>query len=112
MTIALSLAFGVLLGLLCGGGSILAVPALDYAVGLDMRQAIPVSLIVIGSTSALGAVPRIRARQVQWRLAATVVSLIAGHLGARADTDRLQRWFAYLVFAVAAFVPIDTTSLR
>ncbi len=72
-TIALALAFGavigVLLGLLGGGGSILAVPALVYAVGMDIRQAIPVSLIVIGIASAVGAAPKIRAGHVQWRLA-------------------------------------------
>ena len=74
MTITLALLFGaiigVLLGLLGGGGSILAVPALVYAVGLDMDQAIPVSLIVIGVASAVGALPKIRAGHVQWRLAA------------------------------------------
>ncbi|GAA2799026.1 sulfite exporter TauE/SafE family protein [Mycolicibacterium pallens] len=74
MTIALALLFGtiigVLLGLLGGGGSILAVPALVYAVGLDMAQAIPVSLLVIGIASAVGALPKVRARHVEWRLAA------------------------------------------
>ena len=36
-------------GLLGGGGSILAVPALVYALGLGVELAIPISLIVIGS---------------------------------------------------------------
>ena len=257
MTITFALLFGaligVLLGLLGGGGSILAVPALVYAVGLDMRQAIPVSLLVIGIASAVGAAPKVRAGHVQWRLAgvfaaagipatfagaalgshlsqsvllisfaavmvlagvrmltddgptgtaceihdggidwrrcaprsipagvvvgfltgllgvgggfliipalvlmlgvemsvaigtslliivansaagflshlqglsidwavvgafaatATVASLIAGYLGTRMDTDRLQRWFAYLVFAVAAFVLVATIWLQ
>lgn len=74
MTITLSLLFGavigVLLGLLGGGGSILAVPVLVYALGLDVAQAIPVSLIVIAVASAVGALPKVRANQVQWRLAA------------------------------------------
>lgn len=73
MTIAFALLLGaligVLLGLLGGGGSILAVPALIYVVGLDMRQAIPVSLLVIGIASAVGAIPKVRASHVQWRLA-------------------------------------------
>ncbi|MCX2933221.1 sulfite exporter TauE/SafE family protein [Mycobacterium sp. CVI_P3] len=256
MTIAISLVFGaligVLLGLLGGGGSILAVPALVYAVGLDMGQAIPVSLIVIGAASAVGALPKVRAGQVEWRLAtvfavagipatfagsaigshlpqsalllgfatvmvfagirmlreggptgiacdtvggidwrrcaprsipaglavglltglfgvgggfliipalvlmlgvempiavgtslliivansaagvvshlhrlhidwgvaagfagtAIVASLVAGHLGTRLDTNRLRRWFAVLVFAVAAFIVVDTLWLR
>ena len=59
MTIALALALGAvigaLLGLLGGGGSILAVPALVYVLGLGVEQAIPISLIVIGIASAAGA---------------------------------------------------------
>ena len=71
-TIALTLGavIGVLLGLLGGGGSILAVPALVYVLGLGIEQAIPMSLIVVGTASAVGALPKIRVRQVQWRLAA------------------------------------------
>lgn len=61
---------GVLLGLLGGGGSILAVPALVYGMGLSMEQSIPVSLIVVGAASAVGALPKVRAGQVQWRMAA------------------------------------------
>jgi uncharacterized protein len=74
MTIGIALALGavigVMLGLLGGGGSILAVPALVYVLGLDIGQAIPISLIVIGIASAVGAVPKVLAHQVQWRLAA------------------------------------------
>ncbi|GAS96938.1 permease [Mycolicibacterium canariasense] len=74
MNIALALALGavigVLLGLLGGGGSILAVPALVYVLGLGIEQAIPMSLIVVGTASAVGVLPKIRAGQVQWRLAA------------------------------------------
>lgn len=74
MTIALGLAFGsivgVLLGLLGGGGSILAVPVLVYALGLPLEEAIPTSLLVIGIASVAGAIPKIRARLVEWRLAA------------------------------------------
>ncbi|MBI3227987.1 MAG: sulfite exporter TauE/SafE family protein [Mycolicibacterium cosmeticum] len=68
--VGLGAVIGVLLGLLGGGGSILAVPALVYVLGLGIDQAIPMSLIVIGSASAVGALPRVRAGQVQWRLAA------------------------------------------
>ena len=34
-------------------------------------------------------------------------ALAAGRLGARLSTDKLQRWFAYLVFVVAAFVIVQ-----
>ena len=68
--LALGAVIGVLLGLLGGGGSILAVPALVYVLGLSFAQAIPLSLIVVGLASAVGALPKIRHGQVQWRLVA------------------------------------------
>jgi uncharacterized membrane protein YfcA len=68
--IALGAVIGVLLGLLGGGGSILAVPALVYGVGTPLAAAIPMSLLVVGVSSATAVLPRLRARQVQWRIAA------------------------------------------
>jgi uncharacterized membrane protein YfcA len=79
MTVTLALilgaVIGVLLGLLGGGGSILAVPALVYAIGLDLMQAIPISLIVVGIAAAFGAAPKVAANQVQWRLAAIFAAI-------------------------------------
>jgi len=69
ITLALGAVIGVLLGLLGGGGSILAVPVLVYVLGFGFAQAIPISLIVIGSASAVGALPKVRSHQVEWRLA-------------------------------------------
>ncbi|WP_029114504.1 sulfite exporter TauE/SafE family protein [Mycobacterium sp. URHB0044] len=76
LALALGAVIGILLGMLGGGGSILAVPALVYVLGLGIEQAIPMSLIVVGVASAVGALPKILARQVQWRLAA--VFAVAG----------------------------------
>ncbi|MGB2718415.1 MAG: sulfite exporter TauE/SafE family protein, partial [Rhodococcus sp. (in: high G+C Gram-positive bacteria)] len=51
MTLTLALGFGVvigiLLGLLGGGGSILAVPVLVFALGMSPTEAVAVSLIVV-----------------------------------------------------------------
>ncbi|PRC46910.1 permease, partial [Mycobacterium sp. ITM-2017-0098] len=77
MTLVISLiagaVIGTLLGLLGGGGSILAVPVLVYVIQLDVTQAIPISLIVVAAASAVAAVPKLRAGHVQWRLAAIFV---------------------------------------
>ena len=67
VVLALGLVIGALLGLLGGGGSILAVPALVYGVGLPLAEAVPTSLLVVGISSAAAVLPRLR--QVQWRLA-------------------------------------------
>ncbi|TFD20284.1 sulfite exporter TauE/SafE family protein [Cryobacterium sp. TMS1-13-1] len=62
---------GALLGLVGGGGSILAVPALVYGVGLPLEEAIPTSLIVVGAASAVAVLPRLRTG-VNWRLAGII----------------------------------------
>ena len=65
---AFGLIVGALLGLVGGGGSILAVPALVYGVGLPLAAAIPTSLVVVGASSAVAVLPRLRSG-VNWRLA-------------------------------------------
>ena len=68
VAMVLGLVIGALLGLLGGGGSILAVPALIYGVGQPLAAAVPTALLVVGISSAAAVLPRLP--QVQWRLAA------------------------------------------
>lgn len=67
LTVALAVLVGVALGLLGGGGSILTVPLLAYVAGMDAKQAIATSLLVVGTTSAVAAISHARAERVQWR---------------------------------------------
>lgn len=67
LTIGLAVFVGVSLGLLGGGGSILTVPLLTYVAGMEPAAAIATSLLVVGVTSAVGAVPHARAGRVRWR---------------------------------------------
>lgn len=67
LAIGLAVFVGVALGLLGGGGSILTVPLLAYVAGMDAKQAIATSLLVVGVTSAIGAISHARAGRVQWR---------------------------------------------
>ncbi len=69
LTVALAVAVGISLGLLGGGGSILTVPLLAYVAGMDAKHAIATSLLVVGVTSAVGAISHARAGRVQWRTA-------------------------------------------
>lgn len=57
---------GLSLGLTGGGGSILAVPLLIYGLGMDVRTAVAVSLVVVGLTALFGAVLQARSGQVLW----------------------------------------------
>ena len=67
LTVGLAVFVGIALGLLGGGGSILTVPLLAYVAGMDAKQAIATSLLVVGVTSAVGAISHARAGRVQWR---------------------------------------------
>ena len=70
LTIALAVFVGISLGLLGGGGSILTVPLLAYVAGMDAKPAIATSLLVVGVTSAVGAITHARAGRVRWKVAA------------------------------------------
>ncbi|MGZ4594493.1 MAG: sulfite exporter TauE/SafE family protein [Actinomycetes bacterium] len=101
------LLIGVLLGLLGAGGSILAVPALVYGAGQPLSSAIPTSLLVVGVSAAAAVVPRIKARQVQWRIAAVVggsgvAAAFAGTAVNRALNPRVVLLGFALLMVVAA----------
>ncbi len=61
---------GVSLGLLGGGGSILAVPVLVYGAGLPAKEAIATSLVVVGVTALFALIPHARRGNVDWRTGA------------------------------------------
>ncbi|MEO8701459.1 MAG: sulfite exporter TauE/SafE family protein [Kofleriaceae bacterium] len=101
----LSIAIGLSLGLLGGGGSILTVPVLHYILGLEAHEAIATSLIVVGLTSAVAMIPYARAHDVRWRVglvfgAASMSAAFAGaRLGAAIPGALLIGGFAALMIA-------------
>ena len=109
---------GLLTGLFGVGGGFLIIPALVLMLGLQMPVAVGTSLVIIVANSAAGLISHLSGASIDWAITAAfagtavVGSLIAGHFGTKVDTDRLQRWFAHLVFVVAAYVLVDTIFLR
>ena len=87
--IGLGALIGILLGLLGGGGSILAVPALVHGAGLTLAAAVPTSLLVVGISSATALLPRLRTGLVRWRIAAIVGGTGATAAFAGAAVNRL-----------------------
>src|SRR5687768_209221 len=55
LAVPFGLALGVLLGVLGGGGSILAVPVLVYVLGEPVQTATTESLLVVGAAALVGA---------------------------------------------------------
>lgn len=67
---------GLSMGALGGGGSILAVPVLVYALYLDPQSATTASLVIVGVTAIAASLSHARAGRVDWRAA-----LVFGALG-------------------------------
>ncbi len=88
LTLPLGLLVGLALGALGGGGSILAVPALVYVVGLGAKEAVTTSLVIVGVAAIGGMVGHWRAGRV--RVAAGLWFSLAGVAGSLLGT-RLNR---------------------
>jgi len=73
--IVLTALMGVSLGLLGGGGSILAVPILVYLFNQDAQAAITLSLVLVGGTALLASLLQSRGTNVDWRGGALFVAL-------------------------------------
>lgn len=108
LTVSLAVFVGIALGLLGGGGSILTVPLLAYVAGMDAKQAIATSLLVVGVTSAVGAVSHARAGRVQWRTG--LIFGVAGMAGAYAG-GRLARFIPGTVLLIGFAVIMIATAI-
>lgn len=107
LAVALGLVIGLSLGALGGGGSILTVPALVYAVGESAQTATTGSLVIVGITAAVAAVGHARGGRVRWGAgfafgAAGVPAAVLGtSLNAHVSPDVLLVCFAVLMVVAA-----------
>lgn len=101
----LGLLVGLSLGLLGGGGSILAVPIFVYVLGMEAKVAIAGSLAVVGLTALVGAARHRGDGQVEVRTAVTfgVVAMVGAYGGARLAAF-VSGTFQLLLFAVVMLV--------
>jgi len=110
---------GVLTGVLGVGGGFLIVPAMVWIAGLDMKQAIGTSLVVIAINSAAAFYGHWRhTRDIDWTLAAALLvsallGMTAGSLLAhRTHPARLRRWFAWLLLAMAVYTGVRSAAAQ
>ncbi|HRH45539.1 MAG TPA: sulfite exporter TauE/SafE family protein [Pyrinomonadaceae bacterium] len=103
----LSAAIGLSLGLIGGGGSILTVPILVYFLGVEMHEAVGMSLAVVGTTSLFGSYLHYRRDNLNFQ--AGLLFGISGIFGAFLGSpltkmvapNVLLLMFAALMFVVA-----------
>ena len=105
--LALSLFIGISLGFFGGGGSIMTVPLLVYVFGLEPKEAIASSLMIVGAASILGAVHHWRAGNVEIRTgllfgtAGMAGAYTGGRAGAFIDGKLLLLLFAAMMVLTA-----------
>ena len=114
LAVGLGLLIGLTLGALGGGGSILTVPALVYALGGSAQAATTGSLVIVGITAAAAAVAHARAGRVRWRaglafgVAGVAASLAGTELNARVAPEVLLVAFAGLMVVAAGGMLVKT----
>jgi uncharacterized membrane protein YfcA len=109
--VLLALPFGLVIGLsvgmLGGGGSVLAVPILVYALDQSVAEATTASLLIVAAGAVAGSVAHARAGRVCWRhaasfTAAAIPGLAAGTVAAEAASGTLiLAGFAVVMLAAA-----------
>lgn len=102
---------GFSLGLVGGGGSVLAVPLIVYLVGVtDAHLAIGTSALAVSANAGVNLLNHTRTGAVKWRIAslfagAGIVGAFAGSsLGKLVDGQKLLALFALLMIVVAALM--------
>lgn len=99
---------GFLTGFLGVGGGFLIVPALVLLLGMDMRDAVGSSLVVIAINSAAGLLGHLQDGALNWALAGLLLGggavgiAFGSRLGGRLPTTRLRQAFASFVLVLGA----------
>jgi uncharacterized membrane protein YfcA len=111
LTVVLGGLIGILLGMLGGGGAILAVPVLVYITGIEARDAVGMSLAIVGTASVVGALTHRRSGNLDVGIAAIVggAGLLGAFFGARltslvSDTVLMSAFAALMLAAGAAML--------
>jgi uncharacterized membrane protein YfcA len=105
--IPLGLGIGLAVGMLGGGGSVLAVPVLVYLLGQSVAEATTTSLLVVAAGALAGALSHARAGRLCWRHAgwfttAAIPGIVGGTLAAgAAHAGVLLGAFALVMLAAA-----------
>jgi uncharacterized protein len=105
--IPLGLCIGLAVGMLGGGGSVLAVPVLVYLLGQSVSEATTASLVIVTAGAIAGGLGHAREGRVCWRhagsfTAAAVPGVVAGTVAGNAvSSQALIGVFALVMLAAA-----------
>jgi uncharacterized membrane protein YfcA len=108
----LAICIGISLGLIGGGGSVLAVPILVYVMGVTPKPAIAMTLFIVGCVSLIGVIPHWKQGNVNLKTAFMFGSatMLGAYVGAKFAilpfiTGTIQMiLFAFMMLLAAGFM--------
>ncbi len=106
--LTLALAVGLVLGLLGGGGSLLAVPIMLYVFRIPTKPAVAMSLAIVGMSSMVGFLAHLRQGTVNLRIAVPfgLFAMLGAFVTARLShmVSATLQLFLFGAFAIVAAV--------
>lgn len=101
----LAAGIGISLGLMGGGGSVLALPILVYLMGVEAKSAIAMTLVIVGTVSLIGVIPHWRRGNVNFQKAFMfgAATMLGAFLGAKLAFF-VSGTFQLLLFAVMMMI--------
>ncbi|MEB3215980.1 MAG: sulfite exporter TauE/SafE family protein [Nostocales cyanobacterium 94392] len=103
----LAVFIGITLGLIGGGGSILALPILKYVMGVETKSAVAMTLVIVGVVSLIGIIPHWLQGNVNFKTALlfSPAAMLGAYLGARiASLPIINPTIQLICFAVMMLV--------
>ncbi|MBD2136375.1 sulfite exporter TauE/SafE family protein [Anabaena sp. FACHB-1237] len=115
----LAIGIGISLGLIGGGGSVLALPILVYVMGIPTKPAIAMTLVIVGTVSFIGLIPHWQNKNINFKKAFIFGSatMLGAFLGAKIATlplitDTLQMLLFGIIMLLAAILMIQKSSKK
>ena len=105
--ISCGITIGFTLGMIGGGGSIVAIPSLLYLLDLPRGMAVGTASATVAASSVFNLLMHLRSGQVRWRPAGIfassgmIATLVGAHLGKRLPTGWFLLLFALILLAAA-----------
>ncbi|MEQ8754249.1 MAG: sulfite exporter TauE/SafE family protein [Coleofasciculus sp. G1-WW12-02] len=101
----LAAGIGISLGLMGGGGSVLALPILVYVMGVEAKSAIAMTLVIVGTVSLIGVIPHWRRGNVNFKKAFMfgAATMLGAFLGAKLAFF-VSGTFQLILFAVMMMI--------
>ena len=103
---------GLITGFLGAGGGFLLIPALVLLLGIEMKKAVGISLLLITLNSLIGFLGDLGSFDIDWRFLALITAIavagifVGSFLGKKIKGEKLKKLFGWLVLVMGIYILI------